>query len=156
MKRSTFRVLFYLKRDKQKANGLVPLFCRITVDGQEVRFGMKRGINPKYWDVKSGKATGRSEEAVEINALIDNTKTAIIKVYRELQERENCVTAEKVKNSFLGFNGGQNMLLSFFDEINQKKKRSLEKPCLRQLMTDIALFANIFQSSFPKTVICRI
>ena len=127
MNRSTFRVLFYLKRDKQKANGMVPLFCRITVDGQEVRFGMKRDINPKYWDVKSGKATGRSEEAVEINTLIDNTKTAIFKVYREMQERENCVTAEKVKNAFLGVNDGQSTLLSFFDEINQKKKALVGK-----------------------------
>jgi hypothetical protein len=45
--RSTFKVLFYLKRDKQKANGLIPLYCRITVDGQEVRFGMKCDVNPK-------------------------------------------------------------------------------------------------------------
>ncbi|MDR1098172.1 MAG: site-specific integrase, partial [Tannerella sp.] len=54
--RSTFKVLFYLKRDKQKANGSVPLFCRITVDGKETRFGMKRDIHPKFWDVKAGKA----------------------------------------------------------------------------------------------------
>ena len=39
--RSTFKILFFLKRDKQKTNGTVPLFCRITVDGQEARFGMK-------------------------------------------------------------------------------------------------------------------
>ena len=44
--RSTFKVLFYLKRDKQKANGMIPLFCRITVDGKEVRFGMKCDVNP--------------------------------------------------------------------------------------------------------------
>jgi hypothetical protein len=44
--RSTFKVLFYLKRDKQTANGNVPLFCRITVDGREVRFGMKKDVNP--------------------------------------------------------------------------------------------------------------
>ena len=29
MKRSTFKVLFYLKRDKEKKDGCVPLFCRI-------------------------------------------------------------------------------------------------------------------------------
>jgi site-specific recombinase XerD len=127
MTRSTFRVLFFLKRDKEKANGSVPLFCRITVDGQEVRFGMKRDINPKYWDVKSGKATGRSDEAAAINSLMDNTKSAIIKVYRELQERDNCVTAEKVKNIFLGNSSGQKMLLSFFDEINLKKKALVGK-----------------------------
>ncbi|MDR2651229.1 MAG: hypothetical protein LBC68_02795 [Prevotellaceae bacterium] len=34
----------------------MPLFCRITVDGQEARFGMKCDVNPKYWDVKTCKA----------------------------------------------------------------------------------------------------
>jgi hypothetical protein len=28
--RSTFKILFYLKRDKQKADGMIPLYCRIT------------------------------------------------------------------------------------------------------------------------------
>ena len=99
--RSTFRVLFYLKRDKQKASGMIPLFCRITVDGKEVRFGMKCDVNPKFWDLKSGKAGGRTT-AVKINSLIENTKSAIFKIYRDLQERDNYVTAETVRKSFVG------------------------------------------------------
>jgi site-specific recombinase XerD len=121
--RSTFKVLFYLKRDKQKANGNVPLFCRITIDGSEVRFGMKKEVHPRFWDVKAGKATGRTNEAVEINALIDTTKSAIHRVYRELLERENNVTAEKVKNAFLGINTSRHNLLEVFDEHNREKKR---------------------------------
>jgi integrase len=115
-----------------KTNGMIPLFCRITVDGQEVRFGMKRDVHPKHWDVKAGKATGRSDEATETNTLIDSTKSAIFKVYRELQERDNSVTAEKVKNVFLGIDAGQNTLLTVFDEINRKKEplvgKTLSKP----------------------------
>ena len=127
MSRSTFRVLFFLKRDKQKSNGEIPLFCRITVDGQEVRFGMKRDINPKLWDINAGKATGRSEEALEVNTLIDKTKSAIFKIYREMQEREHCVTAEKVKNAFLGIDNRQHTLLSVFDEHNREKKSLVGK-----------------------------
>ena len=125
--RSTFRVLFYLKRDKAKKDGTVPLFCRITIDGKEVRFGMKQYINPKFWDVNAAKATGRSSEAAEINTLIDNTKSAIHKVYRELQERENSVSAEKVKNVFLGIDIRQHTLLSVFDEHNREKKALIGK-----------------------------
>jgi len=121
--RSTFRVLFFLKRDKQKANGNIPLFCRITVDGKEVRFGMKADVNPKYWDAKMGKASGRTNEAVDINTLIDNTKSAIYKVYRELQEKENNVTAEKVKNVFLGININHQNLIEFFDQHNADIKK---------------------------------
>jgi hypothetical protein len=102
MQRSTFKVLFFLKRDKQKSNGLIPLFCRITVDGQQVRFSMKCDVNPTHWDVKMGKATGRTAESVKINNLLDSTIAAIHKVYRDIQEREQYVTAEKVKNIFLG------------------------------------------------------
>jgi site-specific recombinase XerD len=120
--RSTFKVLFYLKRDKQKKNGKVPLFCRITVDGKETRFGMKKDVHPGCWDVKTGRATGRTGEATEINALIDSAKSAIYKVYRDLQERDNSVTAEKVRNVFLGINGGCKNLLEAFDEHNREKK----------------------------------
>ena len=120
--RSTFKVLFYLKRDKQKASGNVPLFCRITVDGKEARFGMKKDVNPKLWDVEAGKASGRTLEATEINTLLDNTKSAIIKVYRELQEKENNVTAEKIKNVFLGIDIKHQNLLELFDRYNREKK----------------------------------
>ena len=34
--RSTFKVLFFLKRDKQKKDGSVPVYCRITIDGKEI------------------------------------------------------------------------------------------------------------------------
>jgi site-specific recombinase XerD len=122
MQRSTFKVLFYLKRDKVKTNGTIPLFSRITVDGQEVRFSMKCDINPKYWDVKTGKATGRTLDAVKINALIDDTRAAIYKVYREMQERDNYVTAEKIKNIFLGLEQKHQTLLEIFDYHNSERK----------------------------------
>ena len=122
MKRSTFKVLFYLKRDKVKKNGNVPVFCRITVDGKETRFGMKKDINPKLWDVSSGKAIGRTSEANEINMLLESTKSAIYKVYRDLQEKENSVTAEKIKNNFLGIGGKCQYFLELFDQHNKERE----------------------------------
>jgi hypothetical protein len=83
---------------------------------------MKKDLNPKLWDVKAGKAAGRTNEAIEINALIDNTKSAIYKVYRDLQEKENSVTAEKVKNVFLGIETKHRTLLELFDLHNREKK----------------------------------
>ncbi|MDR0541233.1 MAG: site-specific integrase, partial [Dysgonamonadaceae bacterium] len=120
--RSTFKVLFFLKRDKQKSNGNVPLYCRITVDGKEARFGMKCDVNPKHWDVETGRATGRTAEATRINALVDNTKAAIIKIYREVQERDNYITAEKIKNIFLGIEQKGQTLLELFDCHNRERK----------------------------------
>lgn len=119
--RSTFKVLFFLKRDKQKKDGSVPVYCRITIDGKEARFGMKKNIDPKLWNVKEGKAKGKSTESSEINALLEKTKAGIHKIYRDIQERENAVSAEKVKNIFLGIDSKQYMLLKAFDEHVEEK-----------------------------------
>ena len=119
--RSTFKVLFFLKRDKQKKDGSVPVYCRITIDGKEARFGMKKYIDPKLWNITEGKANGKSAESSEINALLEKTKAGIHKIYRDVQERENAVSAEKVKNIFLGIDSKQYMLLKAFDEHVEEK-----------------------------------
>ncbi len=66
--KSTFRVLFYVKRDKLKQDGSLPVMCRITVDGQASRFNTKVNVNPESWDPKSNTVTGRSKEAKDANA----------------------------------------------------------------------------------------
>ncbi|KAA6321929.1 Tyrosine recombinase XerD [termite gut metagenome] len=121
--RSTFKVLFFLKRDKQKANGTIPLFCRITLDKKEARFGMKMDINPAHWDVNAGKATGRAKEVPEINSLIDSTRSALYRIYRNMQERESNVTAEKIKNEFLGISETRHNLLELFQRHNEDVKK---------------------------------
>jgi len=120
--RSTFKVLFFLKRDKQKKDGSVPIYCRITIDGKEARFGMKKDIQPKLWDVKAGKASGRTLESSEINALLESAKSSIHKTYRDLLERESAVSAEKVKNTFLGLESKRHMFLEVFKDCVEEKR----------------------------------
>ncbi|MEI8086266.1 MAG: site-specific integrase [Paludibacter sp.] len=120
--KTTFNVLFFLKRDKQKKNGNVPLMCRITVDGKETRFSMKTDLDSGHWDVKSGKMTGRSAKALEINGLIDNTKSVLNRIYHQELERIQSVTAEKIKNIFFGINTKQQTLLELFKKHNADVK----------------------------------
>lgn len=118
--KSTFRILFYAKRDKQKADGTVPIWCRITVvDGQATRFNTKSSINPNIWDSKAAKAGGKSKEAIEINSLWDTIKASIYKVYHDLQTRENNVSAERVKNIFLGIEVKHQTILELFRRHNE-------------------------------------
>lgn len=47
--RSTFKVLFYMKKGGEKPNGNLPLMCRITVDGEIKQFSCKMDIFYYYW-----------------------------------------------------------------------------------------------------------
>lgn len=120
--RTTFSVLFFLKRDKQKKDGNTPIMCRITIDGKEARFSMKTDVNPTLWDIKSGKMIGRGVKANETNALIDNTKSVLNRIYHQELERMQTVTAEKVKNIFLGINTKQQTLIELFKKHNADVK----------------------------------
>lgn len=50
MKRSTFRILFYIKRGDPKKNRRVAIMGRITIDGERAQFGTKLETNPEQWD----------------------------------------------------------------------------------------------------------
>lgn len=48
--KSTFKVLFYLKKDKISKDGKVPVMGRITVNGTQAGFSCKLNIDPALWD----------------------------------------------------------------------------------------------------------
>lgn len=50
--RSTFKVLFYVKKGSAKPNGNLSLMCRLTVDGEIKQFSCKMDVSPHLWDVK--------------------------------------------------------------------------------------------------------
>ncbi len=70
---------------------------------------------------------GRSAKAHEINSLIDNTKSVLNRIYHQELERIQSVTAEKVKNIFLGINTKQQTLLELFRKHNEDVKSLIGK-----------------------------
>ncbi|MDD3968486.1 MAG: Arm DNA-binding domain-containing protein, partial [Proteiniphilum sp.] len=88
--KSTFKVLFYLKKGAEKRNGEVIIMARVTVDGKICQFSTKQSIHPNNWNVKAGKATGKS--SVQINKLLDDIKASLNQIYHEQQRRDNYVT----------------------------------------------------------------
>ena len=83
--RSTFKVLFYVKKGSEKPNGNLPLMCRITVDGEIKQFSCKMDVPPRLWDVKNSRASGKSVEAQRINLAVDKIRVEVNR--RQTQRR---------------------------------------------------------------------
>ena len=135
---STFKVLFYLKRQSEK-DGAAPIMGRITVNGTIAQFSCKLSVAPRLWDVKANKAAGKSTVAQRINEKLDKIRALIIKQYDKIAAVDNFVSAEKVKNAYLGFGDEYRTLLSvateFLDEYGKRvgKDRtpgSYEQQCI--------------------------
>ena len=124
--KSTFSVIYYLKRQVVKKDGTVPVMGRITVDGSQTQFSCKLTVDPKLWDTKGGRVTGRSTAALETNRMLDKMRVRINKHYQEIMERDNFVTAEKVKNAFLGLEHRYHTLLQVFRQHNEDYAKQVE------------------------------
>ena len=112
--KSTYSVIFYLKREKLKKDGTYPVMGRITVDGTQCQFSCKVNCSPDIWETKGGRATGKSVMARSVNMELDKIKARIDKYYKEIVDRDNFVTAEKVKNAFLGLEFRQQTLMTTY------------------------------------------
>ena len=135
--KSTFSVIFYLKKSKVKKDGTSPIMGRITVDGTQAQFSCKVSIEAKLWGIKGGRAIGKSITARDINRALDKLRATITKHYQEIMERDNFVTAEKVRNAFQGLEYRKHTLITLYDdfltdyaqkvECGLKSKRTLQK-----------------------------
>ena len=116
--KSTFSTIFYLKRQVVRKDGTVPVMGRITVDGTQTQFSCKISVDPKLWDTKGGRVMGRSTAALETNRLLDKMRVRM--------ERDNFVTAEKVKNAFLGLEHRCHTLMHVFRQHNEDYAKQVE------------------------------
>lgn len=125
--RSTYRVLFYLKKNKPQAGGKVPVMGRIAVNGTIAQFSCKLNINPALWDLKSNRAAGKSIEARKINEMLDNIRLQLNKHYQTICDKDAYVTADKVRDAYFGFGEGCKTLLSLFEDHNDGFRRHVGK-----------------------------
>ncbi|WP_439810238.1 site-specific integrase [Parabacteroides distasonis] len=118
--RSTFKLLYFVKRNAAKKNGNAPIIARITIDQIVAQFNTQMEINPANWSVCAGKATGRSAEAMSINSMLDSIRSTIHQHYHALLEQDGYVTSERVKNAFLGKIERGKTLIEFFEMHNEQ------------------------------------
>ena len=116
--KSTFSVLFFIRRDKKRNDGTCPILCRITIDGIESRFNTKVYVHDSRWDVNANKVSGIKPDSRNLNARLDDIKASLHRIYHDLQ-RFDIVTPEKIKGEFLGLDESGETILKLFDKHNE-------------------------------------
>ena len=129
--RSTFKILFYIKKNAVKSNGKAPVMARITLNGEIVQFSVKCEIDPAEWSPRAGRAIGRTASAIKLNSLLDGFRANITQHYREMSDCDATVTAEKVRNAFLGLQTRKDSLLDLFDHHIENLKMQIGKEVRR-------------------------
>lgn len=118
----TFSILFWINRAKIR-NGTVPIYCRVTVNGKRAEISIKRSIEPAKWDSRAGIAKGTSEASRTLNAYLDLVKGDIHRHYNRLLSAGAFITAEAIKNSYLGISEKRKTLFEVFEYHNEQMRQ---------------------------------
>lgn len=109
----SFCIDFIIRRNKENKNKAL-IYARITVDEERKEISIKEHVNADDWDGKSEMVRGRSIHVKTVNNVIDETRFKIKEKYRMLKENAALITAETIKQAYLG------------EHISQKGRRLIE------------------------------
>ncbi len=127
VKNQTLSFLFYLRKDKETDKGLYPIHLRITVDGQRATVTTNRFIANTKWDAGAGKAKGNTQTIKELNAYLTSMTGSILAHQRDMLDHGKVITAEGLRNAFLGLNSNKRTLLEVFNYHNQQMREKVGK-----------------------------
>ena len=123
MNQANVKVSFYLKKSEADADGNCPVMAKLNIGKySEAAFSVKMKVPQSRW--ASGRASGKSVAAKEINNKLDEIRAMALSIYAELSAVRDGVTADEVKSLLLGMACGQETLLSYFRQfISNFEKR---------------------------------
>lgn len=98
----------------------MPIYLRITVAGRRAVLATSRAIEPGRWGSSSGRAKGTRAAARSLNAYLDHLQAKVYEAHPQLVEAGLQLTAEAIKNRFLGKEEKGRTLVEVFQEHNGK------------------------------------
>lgn len=120
-------VLFFVKRTKTNVNGLLPIFIRVTINGERIEFSTKRFTTSEKWSVEGNRMKGTSAESKATNSYLDTLKAKVFDYQQQLIREDEIVNAENMRNKIMGVEKRKHMLVPIFQQHNDEIKALIGK-----------------------------
>lgn len=131
---TSFGVSFHAKKSKEK-DGKLPIYARITVDGQRVELSIKRDVEKGNWDDGKGSVKGSKPEIKALKVHIEEIRRRLFECFDELFKDKKLITAEAIKNKYVYPNDSEYTLLKLFDYHNDQLAHTVEWGTLKNYFT---------------------
>jgi len=121
---STYSIMFYIRNDKAK-NNEIPIYARITVEGKRSELSIKRTVPRGKWNNKSGLAKGNTESINNLNNYIHLVRSQLNNHFKKLLEDNTLITADAIKNSYLGKTAHKKTIVEVFEYHNSMMRSKI-------------------------------
>ncbi len=120
-------ILFFVKRTKTNVDGLLPIFIRVTVNGERIELSTKRFTTSERWSVEGNRMKGTSAESKATNSYLDTLKAKVYDYQQQLIREDELVNAENMRNKILGIEKRSYMIIGIFQQHNDEIKALIGK-----------------------------
>lgn len=118
---------FYTRSKNANTTGKLPIYVRLTVNGERLEFSSKKFIDKAKWSPELAKMRGNTEEARSINSYLDMMRSKVLNTEMNLMHKEEEISIENFQAILLGTNRTDRMLIPIFQDHNNKMKELLGK-----------------------------
>lgn len=110
---NSFSISFNLRADKVDKNSTAPIFLRITYNGKRVELSTNHRIHIHNW--KNGFPAGSKNEIKILKHELESIKFRITQIHREMLEKDELLTAGRIKDKYLGFDQDSKTVIQAFE-----------------------------------------
>lgn len=119
---TTITIHMYARASRVNKIGDLPIYVRITINGERTEFTTKMYVDPKKWDEKAMRVKGNSEQARAINSYLDSIRYKINQIHLQLQYKSHPITLDMFLDLYTGKKEKARTLVAIFKNHNQKVK----------------------------------
>jgi integrase len=148
--KNTFGIHFVLRANRGK-NEQAAIYVRIVVNKSRTEMSLKKSIAINEWNDVKGMAKPKNEQLKSLNSFLEEIRCSITSSYQDFILDKKLVTAEAVKNKFLGIEEQKHTLNSLIEYHNLTMKEVLAAGTLKNYYTTAKYLKEFISIQFKKS-----
>ena len=120
MIKSTFSILFLVRKARQGKNGEAPISMRITIKGRFTEMSTLRKVPIEQGDQRKERVVGKGPAAIEVNRHLESLRIRAYEIHKELLERDGYVEPVTIKEHLQGKNAFNKLFFEAYEEHNER------------------------------------
>jgi len=121
----TFSIIFLLKMKKKNNKNLIPIYSRVTINGQRIELSTKRWISISDWDKKKQRPKLINNKLKTLNHYLEYIRNRFYTEHHRLSQANKRFSAIDLKNAYLNIKEKGLTVLEVIEEHNKDMKNQI-------------------------------
>jgi len=121
----TFSIIFLLKMKKKNNKNLIPIYSRVTINGQRIELSTKRWISISDWDKKKQRPKLINNKLKTLNHYLEYIRNRFYIEHQRLSQTNKRFSAIDLKNAYLNIKEKGLTVLEVIEDHNKDMKNQI-------------------------------